>query len=467
MKRILPLVLLAACGGYREAAVRTADRARAPTSGQYGAPSALPDPRGAAILSTFGHAKARASKLGNGVRVVYLERHDLPIVGVTVALSRGNLDEQPGAVDVLFDLLEKGPKTRKPSIRDYLGWLGARSSTFVEPELSGMTFETLSSHTTSLVLTSGEMLAQSSYDGEEQDEAKRALVAALRSSRTSVDDAATHAALATFGLRQQPDPDVADKVTIQDVERAYGALVAADSVVVAAVGDFDAAQMNQLLEKAFGSLRGTAKPPTRATPAPTQEKFVLLDRAKGEQSAILVTTPAPRLQDPDAAGFQLACAILGSRLEGSTRIAKGYTYGGHTSCSGFAPYMKVTVDVSQSRTKEALGDVLSVIGSLRDAPPTNAEVARARSWLARSMTARFTTNLETSKELARAVAAGLAPDVLATVFDGTSGVTPDQVQALSQKWMADPHVVVVGDATAITGDISTVGLGAPVVRSMP
>ncbi len=90
-----------------------------------------------------------------------------------------------------------------------------------------------------------------------------------------------------------------------------------------------------------------------------------------------------------------------------------------------------------------------------------------RSALASDLTERFSTNARTSKEFASLAAENLSLDVLAKLYDLTQPVTADALRTFIEKWMADPHVVVVGDATAITGDISTVGLGPPVVKSMP
>ena len=469
MKLVLILLFgVAACGGHQEAPARTADRARATVAVRpWAAAVALPDPRPKLVPSTFGHTKARTGTLKNGVRLIYLERHDLPIVAITVAVARGEIDEQKGVVGILFDLLRSGPKDRKPRMWEYLGWLGARASDFVQPELSGITFETLSSHTTSVVLTAGEMFRKPSFDDEEVDESKRDAVATLRSWRAHVDDAGTQAALATLGVTHRPDPDVVAKIGTPDIERAYRALIAPDSLVVSVVGDFEAAQMQRLLEQAFNPLGGNAKPVARTTPVATAERFVLLDRMKGEQSAIVIVTPAPRVIEADAAAFRLTCGVLRRRLWDGTRLAKGYTYGGQVSCTGFEPFMKLTIDVAASRTKEALADVLSVMQSMRDDPASLHELAAARATLALSFTARFNTNAEASKELARAVAAGLPADALASLYDQTAAVTAEQTTAAAQKWMADPHVVVLGDVTAVTGDISTVGIGAPIVRSMP
>ena len=225
--------------------------------------------------------------------------------------------------------------------------------------------------------------------------------------------------------------------------------------------------MQRLLEQAFVPLEGRAKPVARAAPVATAERFVLLDRMKGEQSAIVIVTPAPRITEADVAAFRLACGVLGRRLEDGTRLAKGYTYGGHVTCTGFEPYMKLTIDVAADRTKEALTDVLAVMQSVRDDPASKFDLEAGRAALARSFTARFNTNAEASKELARAVAAGLPADALASLYDQTASVTAEQITAAAQKWMANPHVVVLGDVTAVTGDISTVGIGAPIVRSMP
>jgi hypothetical protein len=77
------------------------------------------------------------------------------------------------------------------------------------------------------------------------------------------------------------------------------------------------------------------------------------------------------------------------------------------------------------------------------------------------------TNSNASSHLALRVIRGEPLDLLGSIFAKTASVTPAEVQAVATKVFAEVRVAIVGDATAITGDVASTPLGAPEVRAMP
>jgi predicted Zn-dependent peptidase len=66
--------------------------------------------------------------------------------------------------------------------------------------------------------------------------------------------------------------------------------------------------------------------------------------------------------------------------------------------------------------------------------------------------------------LADAVALGYPADVIDAVAAGVAQATPADVTAAARTYFSDPRASVVGDATVLAADLSSLGLGSAEVR---
>src|SRR5258708_4094724 len=105
-------------------AVTTASIATPPASGGPESFRKTAPPPGAPV--TFVPPKIEAAKLSNGVRVLFSERRELPIVAVNVVVDRGADQVAPGIGEFAARMMLQGTKTRSAiAISDALERLGA------------------------------------------------------------------------------------------------------------------------------------------------------------------------------------------------------------------------------------------------------------------------------------------------------------------------------------------------------
>ncbi len=153
-------------------------------------------------------------------------------------------------------------------------------------------------------------------------------------------------------------------------------------------GDFDAAALPGVLERAFGAWEPRAIPASRPTPPfPALPRLVLVDRPGAPQSIIRVVGPGEVRTSPERPALGALNAILGgsftSRLNFNLREQKGYTYGAGSSFGFYrrAGSFTARAAVFTEVTAPAVAEFLREIAAIREAPVTPTELTKARATL--------------------------------------------------------------------------------------
>lgn len=433
MKRLVPF-LLAGCGIFH--GERVADRPRAPidTTQTFGDFAPQPAPADPPDL-VFVEPRTRITALRNGVRVVWLERRDLPITSATIAVGGGSGDGAPGAVSVLFHRLQT-------SIAPDLDLFGAEVNRFVAHDAAGIELATIEKQVGPSLAIAGQRFVKPSF---EDIEGSRHAVAGAISSRPEA--LAEDAALELFGFRARASAEALAKLRPDDVARAQRALASADDVVIAIAGSFDAAATARVLESTFGMLPVSPHDSESApVVTPTDRKRATIDRPKSAQTTIAIALPSPTLGDRDDAAFQIVCEILGSRANAVARERKGYSYGVRPSCGAlFDRVLLVMLDAESGRAAEAEADVLAAVESLSREPPDDRELAIGRTRVGARLVGTFHSNRTASTVLALAALHGAKEGAFGDFWQRARNVSQADANAAVRSWYADPRVVLVGD----------------------
>lgn len=180
-------------------------------------------------------------------------------------------------------------------------------------------------------------------------------------------------------------------LSVQDIKQRAASLLNRGGLVVAAVGDIDAAELARLLDRAFGSL--PAGPPPASLPdwtPPTKPRTVTVERPV-PQASMLVALPGLVREDPDWFAALVMTHILGggqqSRLFTEVREKRGLAY---SISAGLRSQQKAgLLVVSTGSANERVGDSLRVIKSeilrLRDGGVSDQELADAKLYLSGSL----------------------------------------------------------------------------------
>jgi predicted Zn-dependent peptidase len=240
--------------------------------------------------------------------------------------------------------------------------------------------------------------------------------------------------------------------------------------VIVAAGDVTAASLKTLLEGAFGSWTGTGERAPAVAPAPQVKgrSIWIVDVPDAAQSEIRIGRVGAARSTPDFFPILVANTILGgsftSRLNQNLREQHGYAYGAGSAFDfrlSTGPFV-ASGAVQTDKTAPALAEFFKELEGMRR-PVTEAELSRARNYLALRYPRGFETTGQLVGRLEAKVVYDLPDDYFTTYMDRIAKVSAEDVGRVAAKYL-DPSsavVIVVGDRRKIEPAIRALNL-APV-----
>ncbi|HLX35406.1 MAG TPA: pitrilysin family protein [Candidatus Limnocylindrales bacterium] len=166
------------------------------------------------------------------------------------------------------------------------------------------------------------------------------------------------------------------------------------NMVVAVAGDLDHEAAVELASKAFGRGNGAVAGFAPAPALPAGERF-LAARRETTQAQLCVGVPALRRDHPDAWALAILNVILGDGMSSRLflglvdRDAVAYDVGSGIVEYADAGSLEVTAGVDPARLGKALAAILVELARLRDEPIPEAELAKAKAYLAGGLELRM------------------------------------------------------------------------------
>ena len=401
MKRALGLVLVAACGG-----------APAPVSPPPASPTPAPVASAGNTLRVtpdapfrqkapapdgtvqFVAPKIAEAKLKNGLRVLIVERHDLPIVSARLVVSAGAgdvPDARPGVMSFLGSMLEQGTKKRSAlQLSDDFDAIGAHHGAWVDWDSAGVSIRVLSERLDAGLELMADVALAPTFPEAEVERLRTRRITAIQAEKSSPGTIASNTTAAALFGRGHPyghsitgEEGDAKKLTRAEIVRAYDRLFSPRNAALVVAGDVTAATLLPKLEATFGSWKAkpgavTRKPPKTPAKAATDKRVVFVDRAGAQSQIQLVRLGVPHsVKDREA--FVIANAILGgmfsSRVNMNLREKHSYTYGARSYFAmrhGAGPFL-VAAAVFADKTGPAIKEALNEPEGLRRDGPTEEE----------------------------------------------------------------------------------------------
>jgi zinc protease len=233
-------------------------------------------------------------------------------------------------------------------------------------------------------------------------------------------------------------------------------LPAGSSLVL--VGDLDPRAVTDVVASALAPWSATGHA-VEAPPAPEVRLpgIDIVDRPGAVQSNLRLGGPAPGRTDPALPAVRLANMIFGgyfsSRLVENIRERRGYTYSPRSSVDHQAAGSSflVEADVATEVTGPALLETWYELGRMALTPVTDAELDGARRYILGSMALSTATHAGLASTLSALIGAGLPAEWLAEHQRALAAVTVEEVQDVSQRYLAAEALtaVIVGDAARI------------------
>lgn len=431
---------------------------------------------------TFVAPKIESFTLKNGVRVLLVERHELPIVAVrlVVKLGAGDLpNARPGAVSMLGGMLEQGTKTRSSlQLSDDFDAIGAEHGAWFDWDSGGTSVHVLSDKLDRALELMADVSLAPTFPKEELERLRSRRLAGLAQDKSHPGTMAHNAGSAALYGRKHPyghslsgREEDAKALTRDEIVRLYERVFSPSNMTLVACGDVTPKDLSEKLERTFGAFKGKQGafrrvPPKTPENAATDKKLVMVDK-DGAQSQVWLTHVGVPFATKDREAIRVMNAVLGgmfsSRINLNLRERNAFTYGARSSFTmrhGAGPFM-AGASVFAEKTGPAIKELLSEVDKMRASGPTDEELALAKESILLAMPGRF----EAAGDVTWALADLVTYDLPLTHFSDRpkeiAAVTKEDVLRVAKQYLTPDKVkvVVVGGKAKLAPQLEPLSLG--------
>jgi predicted Zn-dependent peptidase len=382
----------------------------------------------ALVFSTAGAIKAedgalklspyRKAKLKNGLTLLLMEQREIPLVSFNFVVKTGSTADpagREGLASLVAELLRKGTKTRSADqISADLDFIGGQLGASAALDYTGGRAEFLKKD-----LSKGlDLLADAMLNPTfPQDEVSKLLKQRLDGVRAAKDRAqgviGSYFNAYLFGNHPYGRPTGGDEKTLaaitrEDAVRFYETYYTPSNTIFAAVGDFNAAEMERTLAEKFGGWAPKDAPAVNLPePSPAQGKRLLLvDKPDSTQTFYQIGNLGVARTNPDRVYIRVVNTLFGGRftsmLNDALRVSSGLTYGARSFFSqnrARGPFVISTYTRNET-TEKAIDMTLDILKRLHGQGVSEADLKSAKAYIK----GQFPPQIETTDQLASQIA---------------------------------------------------------------
>jgi zinc protease len=403
------------------------------------------------------------AKLPNGLTVILSEDHSTPIVHVEVWYHVGSKNERPGRTGFahLFEhMMFKGSKNVQPEAHtSFIACVGGLTNAYTNEDTT-VFWQTAPAQYLPLILwLEADRMATLRINKDTFDK-ERLIVKEERRMRVEnqpygrLPEIIFDNAFTVHPYKHQPIGSMADleAASIEDVRDFYRTFYVPSNATVTIVGDFDAAEAAQLVERDFGRIPKPARavpPDIPAEPPMQQERRVMLE--EGWPLPVVVVAHHITFDGhPDSYPLHMASKILSDGQ--SSRIYRKLVYetGVALAAGGVGNiieqpnlfYAFALVQPGQTPAAAEKG-LITELERLKTEPVTDHELQRAKNQFARDYIMGRESNQQKAQQLAHAA---VIHDDITTAdgeFDIFTGITAADIQRVANTYFTRTNRLVI------------------------
>ena len=423
-------------------------------------------------------------KLSNGLSVLYSERPGLPLVAANLVLHAGsgvNPVDRPGLASMTARMLQQGTTTRTAlQIADRAAELGATLNSGAGTDTTGISTRSLSRNFPEALELLADVALHPTFPQSEIERVRSERLTAIVQEKDEpftvafrVLAAALYGPHHTYGVPDSGTTESIKAITRDDMQHFWQKNYFPDDAALVVTGNIKLAALKPLLEKSFGAWKlGRPAPAAVGSPETTDAKLIFVDRPGAPQTTLVAFSMGLARSTPDYAAVEVMNTDLGglfsSRVNMNLREEHGYTYGAFS----FFAYHRAPGpfvaggDIRTDATAPATTQLLNELKRMRDTQMTAEELHLSKDSIARSLPGRFERGTDAAASFADLFTYDLPLDYYSTLPDRINAVTPEQAQAVAQKYILPDKMIIlaVGDRAKIEEDMKKLSLGKVEVR---
>ena len=426
--------------------------------------------------SEFPLAGAKRVVLSNGITLILLEDHRLPIVVASVAIRDVSLQEpadKSGIAYLVGNLLEEGSDRHS----------GQEIATLIENTGGSMNLSAAGGGLKVLTPDTGlglgllfECLTRPAFAADALERQRDQQLSAIAEAETQPNTRAKRLFQSLvygshpFGRPSLGKKEVVEKLTAADCTAFHTEIFVPNRAIVVVAGDFQSDEMVKTVEGLTKDWKkkDVVKPQPAAPPKPTGVTEKIISDPTAQMVYVYIGHQGITRQNPDYHKLLVMDNVLGTgpgftdRLSASLRDRQGLAYTVNATISTTAGNEPgtFTAFIAIRRPDKFIwvrDSIIKEIHTIRDEPPTEQEVEDAKRYLMGSLPFRFTSLSAIATELSAAERFGLGFDYLDRFQKEVAAVTPKDVQAVARKYL-DPKTLTIVAVGPISQDGQPLGM---------
>lgn len=419
---------------------------------------------GLACLAAPAHAaeiKPHRFVAPNGLTVLVVEQHTLPIVQIQALVKTGSVQDPPekaGLANLTAGLLDEGTTTRSATqFAEQIEFVGGALEAKAAHDFTTAATRVLAKDTDLGFELLADILLHPSFPEPELERVRKLILGEIIAQK---DDPGAVAGKAFSQLVFNGHPyswpvngtdETLPVINRADVQAFHAREYLPNQTILSVVGDVTVEQARALIDKHFGSWqKGPTPERTTASPAAIDKPVVkLIDKELSQTTLVLGHIGISRT-NPDYYAVTVMNYILGaggfsSRLMDSIRDKQGLAYGVMSQFEPRAaagPFL-VSLQTRNATANQALAGVLKELNAMKAAPVSAKELSEAKSYLIGSFPMRFDTTRKLAEVLCQVEFYGLGLDYFTQYPAWIAKVTADDVVRVAKQYLHPDRYALV------------------------
>jgi len=423
-------------------------------------------------------------KLANGLTVLLVEQHKLPVVAVHLFISSGsdsNPVQEPGLASFTTAMLPEGTQHRTAAqIADDAAQIGGELSSDSRVDYSTIGLRVLKQNTAQALDLLSDCVLHPKFDPVEIERVRKNRETDI----LQIKDEPFQLALGVFyrivygsdhpyGYRQIGTEESNKAISREDMTKFWQQISTPGNSALILAGDLSPEEARSLAERYFGGWSGEkVKHEPQSVNIKTQRGVYIVDKPGSPQTVVLVGGAGVPRNTPDFVPLEVMNNALGglfsSRINLNLREEHGYTYGAfsqfiyHRAPGAFVAGGAIRTDA----TAPAVSEIMKEVERIRTGPLSAEEFKLAKGAFAFSLAGLFETSERTATTVGDLFTYDLPTDYYQKLPDQIAAVTESDAQRVARQYIdpASAVVVAAGDRAKIGPELQKLSIGAVELR---
>lgn len=416
--------------------------------------------------------------LKNGLKVIVVEFHELPVVALRLQCQAGSFYDprgKAGLTQFMTGLLTQGTATLSaPEIAAKIDFVGGNLSAGSGWDACYVASSVLTRDLDTAIELVRDVTLHPAFAPDEIERLRQQTLSSIKNAKDQPDNLADEEFDKwLFGDSPYAQPIAGTEesvagITRDDILAQYQLIFIPNRATLAIIGDVTARDGFHIAERMLGDwksgtiLKAAFQPPV----APRGHRVHLVNKADATQAQIRIGHLGVARSSEDYFPLAVMNYILGagsfsSRLMKIIRAEKGLTYDidSYFAMRAEPGPFGISTFTKNETTLEAIRETIKLVKEYQEEGPTEKELQDAKSYLAGSYPLNFETPGQIANQLLNIELYNLGPDYIAKYRSRVEAVTAQDVQRVARQYIHpdDMNIVVVSKADAVKDSLESLG----------